>query len=52
MDWWENPTNDMLPLLRAARPTAITDPTGQMACMRLNQLWPPFDNPAIRRALC
>jgi peptide/nickel transport system substrate-binding protein len=29
----------------------INDETGTMSCMRLNQLWPPFDNPAIRRAL-
>jgi peptide/nickel transport system substrate-binding protein len=50
MDWWENPTNDMLPLL-ASTIARITDPTGQIACMRLNQLWPPFDNAAIRRAM-
>jgi peptide/nickel transport system substrate-binding protein len=50
MDWWENPTNDMLPLL-ASTVTRITDPTGQIACMRMNQLWPPFDNAAIRRAM-
>jgi len=30
---------------------AITDTTGLMACMRLNEIIPPFDNPAIRRAL-
>ncbi len=52
MDWWENPTSDMLPLLRQAKlQVEITDPTGLMACMRLNELHPPFDNPAIRRAL-
>ncbi|MDQ2803828.1 MAG: ABC transporter substrate-binding protein, partial [Pseudomonadota bacterium] len=53
MDWWEDPTNDMLPLLQAAGGIAVRviDPTGLMACMRLNELWPPFDNPAIRRAL-
>jgi peptide/nickel transport system substrate-binding protein len=50
MDWWENPTNDMLPLL-ASTIARITDPTGQIACMRMNQLWPPFDNAAIRRAM-
>lgn len=50
MDWWENPTNDMLPLL-VSTVTRITDPTGQIACMRMNQLWPPFDNAAIRRAM-
>jgi peptide/nickel transport system substrate-binding protein len=52
MDWWENPTNDMLPLLQQGGSVVqTTDPTGQIACMRLNQLWPPFDNPAIRRVL-
>jgi peptide/nickel transport system substrate-binding protein len=53
MDWWENPTNDMLPLLNATSglTVEVADPTGLMACMRLNELWPPFDNPAIRRAL-
>ena len=52
MDWWENPTSDMLPLLRQAKvQVEITDPTGLMACVRLNELHPPFDNPALRRAL-
>ncbi len=53
VDWWENPTNDILPLLDTNKQVTVrvTDPTGLIACMRLNQLWPPFDNPAIRRAL-
>jgi peptide/nickel transport system substrate-binding protein len=52
VDWWENPTSDMLPLLRGAKLTVgVIEATGQMACMRLNELNPPFDNPAIRRAL-
>ena len=53
VDWWENPTSDMLSLLdrNAAIKTVVTDPTGTMACMRMNQLWPPFDNPKIRQAL-
>jgi peptide/nickel transport system substrate-binding protein len=51
LDWWENPTIDVLPLLKQGTVVRITDPTGLMACMRLNELWPPFDNPAIRRAL-
>ncbi len=28
----------------------VPDPTGQMPVLRMNQLHPPFDNPAIRRA--
>ncbi|MGE0416364.1 MAG: ABC transporter substrate-binding protein, partial [Acetobacteraceae bacterium] len=52
MDWWENPTADLLPLLRKNKvKTEITDSTGNMYMLRPNQLYPPFDNPAIRRAL-
>ena len=50
MDWWENPTNDMIPLL-AGQTNRVTDPTGLIGNMRLNELWPPFDNAAIRRAM-
>ena len=52
VDWWENPTNDLLPVLRKAGLNVnVIDPTGLIGCMRFNQLQPPFDNPAIRRAL-
>lgn len=53
MDWWENPPADLLPLLKGAKGLKIEtpDPTGNMACMRLNHLQPPFDNPEIRRIL-
>jgi len=53
LDWWEYPTPDLLPLLRKARDVevAIKDPTGSMLIMRLNWLYPPFDNPAIRRII-
>jgi peptide/nickel transport system substrate-binding protein len=53
MDWWEYPTPDLLPLLKQAPNVvvAINDMTGSMAMMRLNWLYPPFDNPAIRRAI-
>jgi peptide/nickel transport system substrate-binding protein len=53
VDWWENPSNDMLPILRktANVKAVIQDPTGLMGCMRLNHLTAPFNNPAIRRAL-
>ena len=52
-DWWEQPTFDLLPLLRKTSNLAleILDPTGFPSMMRFNQLFPPFDNPAIRRAL-
>ncbi len=52
-DWWDYATADLLPLLRKSRGSkvAVQDPTGQIAIVRMNQLQPPFDNPAIRRAL-
>ncbi len=52
-DWWDYATADLLPLLRKSRgvKVAVQDPTGQIAILRMNQLQPPFDNPAIRRAL-
>ena len=52
VDWWQNPTPDILPMLR--KPgirTEVLDPTGGIGCLRFNHLFPPFDNPAIRRAL-
>ncbi len=53
VDWWEDPTNDLLPVLHTNPHVVarITDPTGLMGCMRLNHLTEPFNNPAIRRAL-
>ena len=52
-DWWEQPTFDLLPLLRKAGHLTLEtlDPTGSPSMLRFNQLFPPFDNPAIRRAL-
>lgn len=52
-DWWENPVPDLLPLLRKhpKLTVAIPDPTGGVEMMRPNHLQPPFNNPAIRRAL-
>ena len=29
----------------------VLDPGGGLGCLRFNHLFPPFDNPAIRRAL-
>ena len=52
MDWWENPTADLLPLLRQNNiATPVTDPTGTPFMLRPNHLYPPFDKPAVRRAL-
>lgn len=53
VDWWEQPTPDLIPLLEQFPDikVAVTDPTGFMPMLRLNHLTPPFDNPAIRRAI-
>lgn len=53
MDWWEVPSFDLLPILRqnADLTVAAPDPMGFLGNMRLNHLQPPFNNPAIRRAL-
>ncbi len=52
-DWWEQATPDLLPLLRRAKGVGVEvlDPSGTIGMMRPNHLQPPFDNPAIRRAL-
>lgn len=53
VDWWELPLPDLLPKLRSVKgiTVEIPNPTGQIPVLRMNQLHPPFDNPAIRRAL-
>jgi peptide/nickel transport system substrate-binding protein len=52
MDWWENPPPDVLSLLKKASvQTEITDRTGGPFLLRPNSLYPPFDKPAVRRAL-
>ncbi len=51
-DWWENPTIDLVPQLRHDKMVVeVHDHTGEIGCMRFNQLFPPFDNPAIRRVV-
>lgn len=53
VDWWLSVDADLAPLLTADRGlrVAVTVPTGFIATMRFNQLIPPFDNPAMRRAI-
>ena len=53
MDWWELPPPDLITMLRADRAlkVEVQDPTGFVGIFRMNHLNPPFDNPAIRRAL-
>ena len=52
-DWQETTPHDLLPVLMAEEDIAIRvlDPRGYACMMRVNHLQPPFDNPAIRRAL-
>ncbi|MBV8912454.1 MAG: ABC transporter substrate-binding protein, partial [Acetobacteraceae bacterium] len=52
-DWWDYATADLMPLLQKSRgvKVVVQEPTGQMSMIRFNQLQPPFNNPAIRRAL-
>ena len=52
-DWWEQPVFDLLPLLKRSPGLALstTEVTGNIGLLRFNQLFPPFDNPAIRHAL-
>jgi peptide/nickel transport system substrate-binding protein len=53
VDWWEQPTSDLLPLLRKNPDVTvdIIDTLGYQAVLRFNHLYPPFDNAGIRRAL-
>jgi peptide/nickel transport system substrate-binding protein len=53
MDCWEAPTGDLLPLLERERHLKgeLVYDAGIAAFCRPNHLHPPFDNPAIRRAL-
>jgi peptide/nickel transport system substrate-binding protein len=53
VDWWEQPPPDLVPALRRHREvrTSIQDEAGFMAFLRFNHVQPPFNNPAIRRAI-
>jgi peptide/nickel transport system substrate-binding protein len=53
IDAWEYPATDLLPLLRR-NPNILVenpDPTGFIGILRFNHLTPPFNDPALRRAL-
>lgn len=51
IDWWENPTLDLVPQIKGFKDVTVTvkDRTGEIGCLRFNQLFPPFNNVAIRR---
>jgi len=50
-DWWENPPIDLVGMLRGSKDLAVEvkNRMGYIGCLRFNHLYPPFDNPAIRR---
>ncbi len=52
-DWWEQPSFDLLSVLQGDSKfkVELLDPTGYPSLLRMNQLFPPFDNPKIRQAL-
>jgi peptide/nickel transport system substrate-binding protein len=53
VDWWELPPNDLLGVLGRHPDLRMASGPMQTAIgiMRFNHLFPPFDNPRIRRAL-
>jgi peptide/nickel transport system substrate-binding protein len=53
VDWWENPPIDLVPRLKSDANLVVTvkDTTGEIGCLRFNQLHPPFDKAAVRRAV-
>jgi peptide/nickel transport system substrate-binding protein len=52
VDWVEQPVMDLVPSLRkdANLKVKVVETTGLIGVLRFNQLFPPFDNAAIRRA--
>ena len=53
VDWWEAPSTDLLALLRRTGNITVQshDKSGYLGFLRFNHLAPPFNNPAIRRAV-
>src|SRR6266581_841844 len=53
VDWWENPPIDLVPQLSRDKNlvVGVKDRTGEIGCLRFNHLFPPFYNPAVRRAV-
>jgi len=52
-DYWEYPLHDLTPMLRRSRDLVVQQRLldGTYGVCRFNTLHPPFDNPAIRRAV-
>jgi len=52
-DWWENPPADLWPVLAANAEIDLpaSDPVRPMGCLRMNWLYPPFNNVKMRQAV-
>jgi len=53
IDWWEQPTADLFPLMQRNRNVAVDviNGTGLIGIFRPNHTAAPFNNPAVRRAV-
>jgi peptide/nickel transport system substrate-binding protein len=53
IDWWEQVLPDLMPLIQRHRDITVQrqDPFGFISLARFNHLQPPFNNPALRRAV-
>jgi len=53
VDWWEFALPDLIPVLSRTRNVNVTqiDALGFLSILRFNSLIPPFNNPALRRAV-
>ncbi|HVY14056.1 MAG TPA: ABC transporter substrate-binding protein [Rhodopila sp.] len=53
VDWVEQPQMDLVPSLKSDQglKVEVLETAGLIGMLRMNQLYPPFDNPAIRRAV-
>jgi peptide/nickel transport system substrate-binding protein len=53
VDWWETPMADLVPLLKKNRDVMveIADPLGNIGFVRMNHLFPPFNDVRARRAI-
>lgn len=53
VDWWESPIPDVIPLLKSNGNISvdIADPLGNIGSLRMNHLYPPFNDVRARRAV-
>jgi peptide/nickel transport system substrate-binding protein len=53
IDWWDQMQPDIVPVIRRSRGAKVfvRNPLGTFMTMRFNCLHPPFNNPAVRRAV-